>query len=243
MRASDFTFIVKSFERPDALAKLIASLRKYYPKERVIVADDSKDMVPPYSPEYHTIRMPFDSGLSAGRNAALAQVKTPYFILLDDDFIFTPRTRVQKLVSIAERCGHDIVGGGVIEKGELRRYEGSLVRRGDTLHYIPEFKSNHADHMTCDMVLNFFAGKTSSVKKIGWDPDLKLAEHTDFFWRAKGILSVAYCPGVKIMHTKERNPAYTVYRQRGKEMFKIFMRKNGLKKTINFNGVVYRDDA
>ena len=236
----DFTFIVKSFERPSALAMLIASLRERYPRERVIVADDSKDRMPRYSDDYEMIRLPFDTGLSAGRNALIAKVETPFFILLDDDFIFTEATKIERLVSIAERCGHDVVGGAVIEKGEVRHYEGNLRQSGTTLRYVPQFREDHGSHKTCDMVLNFFAGRTEKVKKVGWDPDLKLAEHTDFFLRAKGKISVAYCPTVSIVHTKERDPHYDEYRVRAKHFMRVFMKKHRLKMMVNFSGSRFR---
>jgi hypothetical protein len=39
------------------------------------------------------VSLPFDSGLSACRNHALSLVRTPFFLLLDDDFVFDHRTR------------------------------------------------------------------------------------------------------------------------------------------------------
>ena len=63
-----------------------------------------------------------------------------------------------------------------------------------------------------------------------WDPDLKIAEHTDFYLRFKG--SVVYTPMVSIIHTKERDSNYLQYRNR-KEFYAMFMRKNGLTKVFN----------
>ena len=41
-------------------------------------------------------------GLSAGRNAAVRATITPYVMLLDDDYIFTERTNILKLLQV---CG------------------------------------------------------------------------------------------------------------------------------------------
>lgn len=238
MQVEDVTFIVKSFERFHCLDRLIASLRRYYPDVRVIVADDSRQAPPP-SKDYELLRLPFDSGLSAGRNAMLEMVTTKWFLLLDDDFVFTSATDVGLLRAAAEH-GHDVVGGAVIEKGKVRRYEGVLRRDGDTLRYDRSFLADHGDHQTCDMVMNFFLGRTEAVKKVRWDPRLKLAEHSDFFWRAKGVLSVAYRGDVSIGHLREREGEYRKYRMRAKKLFRIFLRKNGFARSVNFEGVVYK---
>ncbi len=39
-------------------------------------------------------------GLSAGRNAAVRATITPYVMLLDDDYIFTERTNILKLLQV-----------------------------------------------------------------------------------------------------------------------------------------------
>ncbi len=65
---------------------LIKSIKKFYPSLHNIVADDSKSPVHRPDVEYHVL--PFDSGLSKGRNFLVKKVKTSYFLLLDDDFCF-----------------------------------------------------------------------------------------------------------------------------------------------------------
>lgn len=49
-------------------------------------------------------------GWFAGRNLAISQVTTKYVLWVDDDFIFTPRTRLEKLVDVLERTSLDLVG-------------------------------------------------------------------------------------------------------------------------------------
>lgn len=86
------TFIIHTFKRPDCLSRLLESIKEYYPNTPVIVYDDSE----------------FDRGLSWGRNHLVSQVKTKYFLLLDDDFVFTNETKIERLVEKAEQ-GYDIV--------------------------------------------------------------------------------------------------------------------------------------
>ena len=92
------TAIIKTFERPESLDNLIRSIRPFYPDLQIIVADDSLNPQPRSDVRY--LPLDHDVGLSAGRNALLASVETPYFLLLDDDLEFTKDTRIERLTAI-----------------------------------------------------------------------------------------------------------------------------------------------
>jgi hypothetical protein len=62
----DITAVIKTFERPNELDRVIQSLRGFYPDLKIIVTDDSRIPYPRNDVDYHV--MPYDSGLSAGRN-------------------------------------------------------------------------------------------------------------------------------------------------------------------------------
>ena len=66
------TLVVKTFERPATLRRLVTSIRRLYPTVRVIVVDDSR--VPSQLPGVDTIALPYDQGVSIGRQAGLDQV-------------------------------------------------------------------------------------------------------------------------------------------------------------------------
>src|SRR5206468_3533420 len=88
----ELTALVKTFERPPILRRLVSSIKRLYPALRVVIVDDSRK--PSRLPGTETIVMPYDSGISAGRNEGLKHVTTPYVLVLDDDFIFFRRTRL-----------------------------------------------------------------------------------------------------------------------------------------------------
>ncbi len=48
-------------------------------------------------------------GWFAGRNLAVSQVTTKYVLWVDDDFIFTANTKLEKLVDVLERTTLDLV--------------------------------------------------------------------------------------------------------------------------------------
>lgn len=52
---------------------------------------------------------PLPQGWFAGRNLAVSQVTTKYMLWVDDDFIFTARTRLERLVDVLERTPLDLV--------------------------------------------------------------------------------------------------------------------------------------
>lgn len=49
-------------------------------------------------------------GWFAGRNLAVSQVTTKYLLWVDDDFIFTADTKLEKLVEVLESTTLDLVG-------------------------------------------------------------------------------------------------------------------------------------
>jgi glycosyltransferase involved in cell wall biosynthesis len=78
------------------------------------VADDSR--VPGEIEGVHTIAMPYNTGISMGRNRALQETDTSYFLLLDDDFVFSHRQRLGELVAFMDRHSEvDILGGHYID--------------------------------------------------------------------------------------------------------------------------------
>ncbi|XP_074791750.1 beta-1,4 N-acetylgalactosaminyltransferase 1 isoform X2 [Natator depressus] len=98
----------KTFLRYDKLRALIASIRRFYPTVTIIIADDSQHPEPVGGPHIEQYFMPFGKGWFAGRNLAISQVTTKYVLWVDDDFIFTPRTRVEKLVDVLEKTSLDL---------------------------------------------------------------------------------------------------------------------------------------
>ncbi|XP_017714380.1 PREDICTED: beta-1,4 N-acetylgalactosaminyltransferase 1 isoform X3 [Rhinopithecus bieti] len=78
-------------------------------------------------PQPHT---PFRQGWFAGRNLAVSQVTTKYVLWVDDDFVFTARTRLERLVDVLERTPLDLVGQGPqdvgVEKGLEQATAGTL---------------------------------------------------------------------------------------------------------------------
>lgn len=195
------TFIIHTYKRPGCVKRLLESIKQFYPKVPVLVYDDTD----------------FDRGLSWGRNHLVSQVKTPYFLLLDDDFVFTEDTKIERLYDKAEQ-GYDVVAGALLENSILH-YEGRFKLEDGILRYIKTTEE------PLDYVLNFFVGRTEKFRECKWDEELKLAEHTAFFFVNKGKLKIGYDSSVIVKHLPEKPDGYAEDRKRGGRYFKYWMKK------------------
>lgn len=203
------TAIIKTFERPEAVRRLVASIKVKYPDLHIIVADDSQ-----YAQEIdgvETILLPYNQGATVGRNAALSRVKTKYFLLLDDDFVFYRLTDLENPLSILDANQQiDIIGGEVVDLPffTVSDYSQAALFPTDKKATLPK-GSSIAGLPVFDMVANFFLARTDRVKVVGWDPNLKNLAHADFFTRAKGVLTTVFDHELKVLHAK--TPFDTVY--------------------------------
>ncbi|XP_077316100.1 beta-1,4 N-acetylgalactosaminyltransferase 2-like [Lithobates pipiens] len=204
------TITTKTFLRYYKLRELIKSIRLYYPDIKVIVADDNENPEKIEDPNVEQYIMPFAKGWFAGRNLAVSQVTTKYFLWVDDDFLFTENTKIEKLVDVLEGTDLDMVGGNVAgnhfsfkliwEEGDD---EGDCLHwRGGGYHPIKGFPN-------CVLtagVVNFFLAHTERVLGVGFDPKLNRVAHTEFFIDGLGRLRVGSCSHVTIGHQKHEKP-------------------------------------
>jgi glycosyltransferase involved in cell wall biosynthesis len=187
---SDLTAIIKTFERPHALRRLLDSLWRAHPSLAVVIADDGSMHAELDDARAKVLRLPFDVGVAEGRNLALAEVRTPFVLQLDDDLVWTRFSGLDRVLrTMREHAELDIVGGQwftlpTFRKAVLdsdRRAFGGVEGRPDSAGGLPVY----------DRAANFFVGRTKRVASVGWDPRLKRLEHSDFFRRAMGKLLVS----------------------------------------------------
>ncbi len=205
----EITIIIKTFERPQAIRRLIKSIKTQYPQIKIIVADDS------YQPQSiagaEVIHLPYNQGATVGRNEALNRVMTKYFLLLDDDFVFYRHTKLAPVHSVIESHPEiDIIGGEVVDLPffTVGDYQNAKLFPTANKPTMPP-GCMIAGLPVYDMVPNFFLGRTERVRSIGWDPNLKNLAHADFFTRAKGVLTTVFFSDFKVLHA--RTPFDTEY--------------------------------
>ncbi|KAM9800454.1 beta-1,4 N-acetylgalactosaminyltransferase 1 [Syngnathus typhle] len=206
------TIATKTFLRYDKLQNLIDSVRKYYPTVTIIIADDSQNPQSISGPYIEHYIMPFGKGWFAGRNLAISQVTTKYVLWVDDDFIFTSKTKLEKFVDVLERTTLDLVGGAVREAtGYSTTYRQTISvepgeEDGDCLHLRRGFHHIIQGFPNCvvtDGVVNFFLARTDKVQQVGFDPRLNRVAHLEFFIDGLGSLHVGSCDDVIVSHASK----------------------------------------
>lgn len=237
--ARDVTIICKTFERPASVAAFIASVRRFYPDLKIVVADDSRAPTVQASPGVEIVRLPYDSGLAAGRNAALARVETPYFVVCDDDFVFCSQTRIERLLEIARTTRFRIVGGMLMDhrrgtgicRGRLQ-FAGTLNVENGVFYHRKRRSRGMLDGLPhYDLIVNFFLAECAAVGPEPWDGTFKIGhEHGDFFlsMRKKGVL-ITEAAEVWVEHYPNLPLGYAAQRQRSGDFEAYFFQKWGLK--------------
>lgn len=233
---SDTSLIIKTFERRQALERLLDSIAAQgYANCPILVADDSEESYrEPVMAQYEGlvdeyVVLPFDSGVSKGRNELLERVETTYFVTNDDDFVYGERTDLEWMREQLETTDLDLLGGlfydlrdylpgpnaSLIQRGwyrllreiglrreVVRPYHGRFETSGDTLIMQPVTYS--PPYTRCDYTHQFFMADTEAVRETvgGWAPEIKAAvEHWEFFYRAKAArLQVATTEEVGVKH-------------------------------------------
>lgn len=230
---NEVTLIVKTFERPSCVERLVYSIKMFYPNLRVIVADDSKKSKNIRGVEH--LLMPYDSGTSAGRNLALSKVDTPYVVTLDDDFVFDERTKLEKWLQIMKDTDLDIIGGNV---DGHPNYHASLHIQDNALVFKPKPVGEEHSFSLWNIVLQFWMGKTDKIKGIGgWDNEFKTVDHIIFFARSIGKIKIGHSAGVCVGHKPIQDPNYYQHRNgRMQQYLRLLMERLNVNRVIDVHG-------
>ncbi|MFZ0487857.1 MAG: glycosyltransferase [Arenicellales bacterium] len=196
------TAVVKTFERPRVARRLLASIRRRYPGLRVLVVDDSRE--PTTFTGVDNLHLPYNSGISVGRNEALDRLDSLFVLILDDDFIFTRRTHLGQAVrTMVDHPEIDIMGGQVVDLPLYVMHDYRRAALFDTgAAPVRPPGSRIAGLPVVEKVPNFFIGRAPQVREVGWNPKLKLLEHADFFSRARGVLTTVMNAELRVLHAK-----------------------------------------
>lgn len=218
------TLVVKTFERPHVLERLVGSVRAQYPSMPLYVVDDSRTPLDPV-PDGITVywHLPFDSGLAHGRNFGLRHVETEYVVFSDDDLVFTERTDLRKMLGALRDTAFDVVGCAYLDHQPgkppfVNWYEGTIdIVDGVQTHVRGACRGYLDGFPVYDVLHNFFMARREALGDDPWDAELKSggAEHIDFFLTIKDRgLRCTRLPSVVVEHRPELSPGYTQFRDR-----------------------------
>lgn len=253
----EIAIIIPTFLRDNKIKKLIESIQTLYPKDwyRLYIADQGYSSIEKNNyyqnlrKEQHFVTyLPFNCGLSYIRNYLIKQTKEPFILIVDDDFIFDENTKIQNFITILNHKSDIGVVGGDLEGHGGYHYK--LIKMDDKFYYIrtnpKEWYYTNKTYLLkpvsfwyCDIVLNFALFKREVFDDLIWDNDLKLCEHTYYYWnlKKKNKWKVAYTPSVKANHQTEQNSTeYIEFRRviNTNLGLKLFYNKIGINKDCNF---------
>lgn len=253
-RESKVAIGIKTFMREENLFRTIDSIEKHFPYPyRLYIADDSEISE---EKEYcyqqleikgHVIiRLPFNSGLSYGRNMIINKVKEAYVLIMDDDILLNDSESIERMKNILDSKDDIGLCAGMIysEHGEPyggKDYSRGLrleIDRGVLFRHRSTGKLSKVDGTLfnyADQVVNFFLAKRAIFKNVTWDERIKIEfEHMDFFLNLKKTKwKATVCLNTKVTHCSniKTDPAY--FRYRRSAPIQYFYSKHGIQNIIN----------
>ena len=214
------TFVFKSFERKKSAKRLYNNICKYYPNARVIIADDSKTPLELKGENLEVIQLPCNSGLSLGLNRAHEQVKTPYIIRMDDDEVLTPFSRFHEhLRFLMANDEYDLIGVSYVTTPRCKSHKKvSPKYLSQSMDIAPKkLKIPHltkvGEYTVVGKTPNIFIARTEAVRSVGYDDNIRVLDHNEFFFRAAGNIVSLFSPCSFVFHihdVSDRN--YLSYR-------------------------------
>jgi hypothetical protein len=244
---SDTAIAITSLWRHGYLSACLAGIAKNLPEVSVIVADDSDTDICSNIAGSDCIKMEFDSGLSAKRNAIVKACTKPMILLACDDVDFSTsqaRQGVEKLVEVLDRYPEiDVAGGRVNNKC----YEGFLEYSSDFIreHLLNSYDCCTENFVSVDITVNYFLARTEILRRFPWPKEMKIGgEHVCLFLDLKlAGRKVVWVPGVNIdtLHlgtgSDVQDPRYREFRKRAIDLGHPLMKKRyNISSYIGFNG-------
>ena len=127
---NNFTICIKTIYRSKLLKENIKSIREIYPYVKIIIADDSDDeykiknkMAIQEASENDKnityIPLPYDAGLSKGRNECVKRVKTEFTIITDDSrFLVSENEVIQNIINFMRKNNVKLVTGSIKDRND-----------------------------------------------------------------------------------------------------------------------------
>lgn len=219
------TILIKTFNRPSCLKRLLKSIDQFYGSIPIVIVDDSekKYRLNPEKLKSNITYLAIDEfiGVCRGRNLGLEYIKTKYFIYCDDDFVFDKYTDLKKSFDLMISNDVRLLAGHVrnfrpihnfidypiywiqaclnklsLFHGLDANYFGNISVAKDVVIF--DLCTTEFPYFTfCDIAMQFFIAETEDIKNVGgWNESVGIGpEHIEFFYRLKKN-------NVKVAYTK-----------------------------------------
>ena len=249
---SDVTILVTTFYRPGFLHECMKDLRANLPEcEVAISCDDGGWTKNKYVPNDRWVELPFDTGLTAKRNACVSITKTKYALLGSDDYNFQPtwvRTGIERMIATLDAHPDiDVVVGtynGMRYEGTLEHIPGEYIMEHRIKLSHPVLYEFPYPCKKIEMGINYFLARTQVLRDVPWDERVRPigGEHGDWFMdmkvAGKCIVFVDECcienkPASKCPDFVHKD--YIKYRRRAQMGHDAMLKKWGIKEYYSYN--------
>lgn len=239
--------LITTFLRDALLYKTLQTIVNNFPSDCIVLiadqgyASSEKDIQLDYfksqiSLEYYKI--PFDSGLSAGRNFLVNKAKEmniPFCLVSADSIQFTTIYDFKSIINFLEsQNNYGVVGFELLNS--KCNWEFYLKIENNKLYYIESedyITYNDIKFKQIDICRNIFLTKTEAIYNL-WDEEMKLSEHTLAFWELKSknykVFWTDYC--VFKRFSSRYSSEYDSYRNRVNDFMQLAMSKMNIKQKI-----------
>ncbi|MBR4279031.1 MAG: glycosyltransferase [Clostridia bacterium] len=218
----EVTFIFKSFERQSMAKRLYRNIRRYYGNARVIIADDSKKPLRIKGRNLEIVNLDFNVGISCGLNAAIERVETPFTMRLDDDMLLTPFSKLERqLALLKSREDVDLCAIQACSAPRLlppeevaSEYLCFDMSEAEKPLKIPHKTKIDEYHYVLGKTPNSFLIRTEKYKSLGYDDNIRMIDHHEFFLRAAGVIVAVSDVTAFVYHYHNKfDKHYDVYRR------------------------------
>jgi len=226
---------IKTFLREELLFKTLDAIEEHFPfSYRLYVADDgsiSNEKEYKYQKleenGHVIIRLPFNCGISVGRNEIVKKATEDYVLIMDDDIMIQNSESIVNMKKVLDSDKDIGICSGMLssKNGDYitnENYQKGLrfkIDRGMLFRYPSERKLYKVDgslFVYAEQVVNFFLAKRAIFDDVKWDNRIKVEwEHLDFFLQLKNTKwKVAACLNTKAIHMNSiHDSTYNYYRR------------------------------
>lgn len=249
----DIAIGIKTFLREESFFETLNAIEEYFPLSyKLYIADDghiSDEKECRYQgleKEGHEImRLPFNSGISVGRNEIVKRAEENYLLIMDDDIAFQDSLSIKHMKAILDSDDDIGICAGMLldrngmylasenyQKGLRFEFRKGLLFRHPSAKNIN--KVNGSMFLYADQVVNFFIAKKEVFEDVKWDNRIKVEwEHMDFFLRLKKTRwRATVCLNAKVTHLHSlHDPDYNFHRRSAPTEY--FKQKHKIHDVIN----------
>jgi len=253
-RDSTVAIGIKTFMREGNFFKVIDSIERHFPYPYTLYIADDGDVSEEKEYRYQQlesqghviIRLPFNCGISVGRNEITRRAIEDYVLIMDDDIMLEDSESIERMKMILDSkddiglCagmiyqeGGEPFGGKDYSRGLRLEIDKNVLFRHKSIGNLSKLDGTLFNY--ADQVVNFFLAKREVFNDIRWDDRIKIEyEHMDFFLSLKKTRwKATVCLNTNLTHCRSMRVDPFYVRHRRSAPMQYFYAKHGIGNIIN----------